>query len=248
MDAIIADIHGNLEALQSVLGAIGDLHPSRIISLGDLIGYGPDSIECVRRSKEWDISILGEWDATLLEFHPEKWNPTLSRHIENLRSEFQSDAESKSLMTTIESLLPQWIESGIHFTHATPHNIREWIFPEDTYDPKKLNRIAEQFDDVCICGHAHINGVYRRTESLDWEFIQPKPGVEYEIRSASKTIVTVGSVGQPRDEDPRASFVTLDNDHVTFHRVDYDFESTAEKIRSNPKLENMFGERLSFGR
>jgi diadenosine tetraphosphatase ApaH/serine/threonine PP2A family protein phosphatase len=248
MDAIITDIHGNLEALDAVLGAIHEMRPSRIICLGDLVCYGPDSIECVRRSSEWDVTILGDWDATLLEHNHDEWNPTLNRHIEYVRNEFGESSDADFLYATIRWYKHNYIESRIHFVHGTPRDKREWVFPEDTYTPKKLNRIAEQFDKVCICGHAHINGIYRRQSDLEWEFVQPEPGACYDIGIADKTIVTVGSVGQPRDDDPRASFATLDRNFVTFHRVAYDIEITANKIRANPNIDDLYGERLAFGR
>lgn len=248
MDAIITDIHGNIEALDAVLDAIRDTESSRIICLGDLVCYGPDSIECVRRSAGWDVTVLGDWDAALFEHNPDVWNPVLNRHIEYVRAEFDNSADSDFLYSTIRSYKYNHSESGVCFVHGTPCDKREWVFPEDTYDPKKLNRIAEQFDNVCICGHAHINGVYRRQTDAKWEFVQPGTGHGYDIKMADKTIVSVGSVGQSRDGDPRASFATLDGDFVTFHRVAYDIETTANKVHANPNIDNMYGDRLAFGR
>ncbi len=246
--AIVSDIHGNLEALTAVLHEIDRLGVERVICLGDLVCYGADSLECVRRSSAWEIVISGDWDAAMVDHDPASWNSTLNRHIEYVRGEIQQAADSKLLLETIKSFLPFHVESGIHFVHGTPDNPREWIFPEDVYDSAKLNRIAGQFDDVCFCGHAHINGVFRRSGKSEWSFTEPKPGEAYGIRQASKTIVTVGSVGQPRDDNPGASFVTLKGDCVTFHRIEYDVEAAADKIRANPDIDNMYGDRLIYGR
>ena len=248
MDAIITDIHGNLEALDAVLEAIGDKTLSRIICLGDLVCYGPDSLECVRRSAGWDISILGDWDATVLEHNPDDWHPTLNRHIEYVRDEFGRSSDSESLYATLRSYKHGHVESGVHFVHGTPHDRRDYVFPEDMYNTKKLNRIAERFERACICGHAHLNGVYRRRSDLEWQFVQPELETRYDLGIADKTIVTVGSVGQPRDGDPRACFATLDGKSVTFHRVAYDVETTAAKIRANPNIDDMHGDRLAHGR
>lgn len=247
MDAIITDVHGNLEALDAVLNAIGDTSSSRIICLGDLVCYGPDSTECVRRSADRDIRILGNWDATLLSHDPNEWNPNINRHIEFVRGEFESSADADFLFSTVRSYIDTHSESGIDFVHGTPQSKREWVFPEDTYDQRKLNKIANRFDSVCICGHAHLNGVYRQHGST-WEFVQPQPGTRYDIAVADKMIVTVGSVGQPRDDDPRATFATLDDDSVMFHRVEYDVGLTVSKIRANPGIDDMHGERLLHGR
>ena len=67
MDAVISDIHGNLEALEAVLNAIRQLEASRIICLGDLVCCGPDSLECVRRSAAWDVVLAGDWDLAMID-------------------------------------------------------------------------------------------------------------------------------------------------------------------------------------
>ena len=248
MDAIITDIHGNLEALQAVLEQTRRLGVTRVFCLGDLVCYGADSIECVRQSNDWDIVIAGDWDTAMIHHAPSQWNPTINQHIAYIRSEFRHASDSKHLIETIKSFKASHIESGIHFVHGTPLSAREWIFPEDIYNPKKLNRIAETFETVCVGGHAHLNGWFTRNDDSNWEFKQPVPGRPYNIRTANRTIVTVGSVGQPRDADPRASFLIRDGDFATFHRIEYDIETAAKKIRSNPAIDNMYAERLHHGR
>ena len=181
MDAIISDIHGNLEALLAVLDAIRDMQARRIICLGDLVGYGPDSIACVRISANFDISIMGYWDATLLTHDPEEWNPVLNRHIENVRSEFDNAVDAESLYSTIRSYKDNHIEAGLHYVHGTPRDRRNMVVPEDIYNPGKLNRIADCFGHTCVCGNAHINGIFQRHRDLEWECIQPEPGTCYQI-------------------------------------------------------------------
>jgi predicted phosphodiesterase len=242
------DIHGNLEALNAVLGAIRESSATRIICLGDLVCYGPDSTECVRLSNDWDIVLLGDWDSAIWDHDPNKWPSPLNDHIKYIRSEFDDSDDAEQLIDIIESFKNDHIESRIHFAHGTPHDNREWVFPEDSYDPKKLNRIASQYNNVLVCGHAHINGIYHQNSYAEWEFIQPEPETRYDISIAQKTIVTVGSVGQPRDGDSRASFALLDYDFDTFRRIAYDIETTANKIRANPNIDNMYGERLTYGR
>lgn len=248
MDAVISDIHGNVEALDAVLDAIGQLGASRIICLGDLVCYGPDSLECVRRSASWDVQLAGDWDAAIIDHDPAQWNPAINKHIEWVRNQFLTAPDSSALLDILRSYRRGFAENGVHFTHGTPNEVREWVFPEDVYDPQKLNRIAEQFETVCICGHSHIQGVFKRYDQSEWEFVQPVVGESYELRTDQKTIVTAGSVGQPRDDDPRASFLTIDGGSVTFHRIAYNVTVTVDKIRSNPEIDNMHGERLLYGR
>jgi predicted phosphodiesterase len=248
MDAVISDIHGNLEALDAVLNAIRQLGATRIICLGDLVCYGPDSIKCVRRSADWDVVLAGDWDVAMVEHDPTQWSPTINEHIKGVRSQFLAAADSATLLEILGSFGRSFVESGRHFTHGTPDNVREWIFPEDVYNAKKLNRIAKHFDDVCVCGHSHIQGIFKQNDQSDWEFIQPQAGERYELQADRKTILTVGSVGQPRDGDPRASLLAIDGDYVTFHRIQYNVMVTVDKIRSIPEIDDMHGERLLVGR
>lgn len=141
MDAIITDIHGNLEALTAVLDAISKISATRIICLGDLVCYGPDSTECVRRSKDWDVVLRGDWDSAIVNYDPKVWNPTIRKHIEYVRSEFYGSVDADDLIEQIKSFRDDHIESYIHFAHGTPRDNREWVFPEDSYDSQKLNRV-----------------------------------------------------------------------------------------------------------
>lgn len=248
MDAVISDIHGNLEALEVVLDEIRQLGATRVICLGDLIGYGPDSLACFRRSVNWDVVIAGEWDRAIVEHDPAQWNAVINKHIEWLHNQFCLASDSAALFRILRSLRPAFAENGRLFVHGTPQDVREWIFPEDVYQVQKLNRIAEQFDDACICGHSHIPGIFRRTNEWKWEFLQLVENEPYEIKHGQKTIITAGSVGQPRDNDPRTSFLTIDAGCIRFHRVPYDVMRTVSKIHANPEIDNLHGDRLLVGR
>jgi diadenosine tetraphosphatase ApaH/serine/threonine PP2A family protein phosphatase len=248
MDAVISDIHGNLEALDVVLDAIRRLGATRIICLGDLVCYGPDSLECVRRSAAWDVVLAGDWDLAMIHHDPKQWNPTINHHIEWVRKQFRAASDSTALLAILASYRRAFVDHGRHFTHGTPNDVREWVFPEDVYNPTKLNRIAEHFDTVCIGGHSHIQGVFTRDDHSEWAFVQPIVGEPRELNTGRKTMVTAGSVGQPRDGDPRACFLTIEGNSITFHRVEYDVAATVDKIRAIPEIDNLHGERLLLGR
>lgn len=247
MDAIIADIHGNLEALHAVLRVIHHLKPDRIICLGDLVGYGPDPLECLRHSREWDILIAGEWDQAILEHDPNLWSPEANHLIDWVRQEIDEASDSSLLLEILTGYDPRFQENGICYSHGTPHDPREWIFPEDVYNTRKMNRIATEFERVLFCGHSHIAGIYQLKSEMEWDFIEPIFGKEYEI-DAEKEIISVGSIGQPRDGDPRACFVTIDWNRFQFHRVDYDVDKTIQKIHNIPAINNLHGDRLREGR
>lgn len=226
MHAIVSDIHGNLEALNVVLDALQQGALNRIICLGDLVGYGPDSLECVRKSAEWDVVIAGDWDLAVLNHDPTQWNSTLNRHIAWIRQQFEEASDAERLLEILNSYRTNIVKMGFYFCHATPLDVRDWLFPEDIYCPKKLNRIAAEFDQSCIVGHSHIQGIFRCYNGHNWVFTDPVVGQPYEVHHAHKTIITAGSVGQPRDGDPRAAYMTLDGDEITFYRIDYDVDST----------------------
>jgi diadenosine tetraphosphatase ApaH/serine/threonine PP2A family protein phosphatase len=107
-----------------------------------------------------------------------------------------------------------------------------------------MEKIFALIEHYCFQGHTHIPGVF--TESL--EFIAPEETDFQYTLGSQKLMINVGSVGQPRNNDSRSSYVTVDGNLVRFHRVAYDFEKTIEKIYSTPELDNFLGDRLREGR
>jgi diadenosine tetraphosphatase ApaH/serine/threonine PP2A family protein phosphatase len=107
-----------------------------------------------------------------------------------------------------------------------------------------MQKIFDLIERHCFQGHTHVPGVF--TQSLN--FLSPEE-INYQYRlSDDKTMVNVGSVGQPRDGDSRACYVILEDDLVTFRRVNYPFDKTIEKIYNTPELDNFLGDRLREGR
>ena len=120
------------------------------------------------------------------------------------------------------------------------------FFPEHVYEPARLENLMKRFERYCFQGHTHIPGIFTETGN----FISP-PERDYVYRlDKTKVMINVGSVGQPRDEDPRACFAVIDTDDmtVTYYRVDYDIEATRKKIHNIPELDDMLGDRLMGGR
>ena len=152
-------------------------------------------------------------------------------------------------------------ENEVLFVHGSARNpLNEYVFPEDIYNQRKMERIFGLVDKYCFQGHTHIPGVF--TEDL--KFLSPEE-IKFEyILGDQKALINVGSVGQPRNGDNRSSYVTLtpsengsdsNTGHslglgsvLKFHRVKYDFEKTAEKIYAIPELDNFLGDRLRDGR
>jgi len=136
------------------------------------------------------------------------------------------------------------------FVHGSARRpLDEYVFPEDIYNPLKIEHIFELVGRYCFQGHTHIPGVF----TVSPEFISP--GVPRSAAEAtidlppSKAMINVGSVGQPRDNDPRACYVVVEDDRrVRFRRIEYPFEATAKKIHAIADLDNFLGDRLSQGR
>lgn len=256
--AIISDIHGNVEALRRVLDDIEQHGCDRIICLGDIVGYGPDPIECVdlvRKRCAW--ALMGNHDFGVL-YEPTNFNAPAEAAAFWTREQFDAEADETLRADRYEflgRLRVRVVETApggsvpILAVHGSPRRpITEYVFDEDVEKaPEKLESIFERIDRICVCGHTHVPGVF--TDEPD--FYPPAELGEshtYVFEEGEKAIVNVGSVGQPRDLDPRASYAILHSDRVEFVRVEYDVDATARRIKSIPELHDWLGDRLYEGR
>lgn len=243
MPAIISDIHGNLEALNAVLADTGNRD---VVCLGDVVCYGPDSVECIRKSSSWKSVVVGPMDLAILNHHPDQWNSHLNLVIDRTRQRIFDAWDSSVLFRTLQTYSAEYAIDGQFFFHGTPGNVRDWIFPEEIYCPSKLDRWTSSSEHVFVGGGSHIPGIFRRSRDA-WEFLEPENDIPYELPENEKTIITIGSVGQPRDEDPRAAYAILDHGTIVFRRVEYDYETTIAKIHNDPDIDDMHGGRLPRG-
>ena len=137
------------------------------------------------------------------------------------------------------------LEENMLFVHGSARNpLNEYVFPEDIYNKRKLEKIFALIPQYAFQGHTHVPGVF--TESFNF-FSPDELNNEYRL-DRNKAMINVGSVGQPRDGDPRACYVVLEDDLVRFRRVEYPFEKTISKIYDIPDLDNFLGDRLRDGR
>lgn len=254
--AIISDIHANLSALQTVLGHIDSQRVDRIICLGDVVGYGPDPVECVdivAARCEW--SLMGNHDFGVL-YEPTNFNAAAEQAAFWTRSQFEKDRSDRALATKRWEFLGR-LRVRVSFesflcVHGTPRRpINEYLFPEDAVNsPVKMQQIFDRIDRYCLVGHTHVPGVF--TDEPD--FYPPDDiGGAYTLQNGEKAIINPGSVGQPRDLDPRASYAVLEHvegspSKVEFYRLEYDVKSTVDKILAIPELSDWLGERLYEGR
>jgi len=247
--AIISDIHANLEALNAVLADIESRGVSEIYCLGDIVGYGPNPRECIDLAIErFTATVLGNHDQGAL-FDPEGFSAGAEKAIFWTRAQLEAppdDHQQNLRRWDFLCELPRTIcENGAMYVHGSPRNpLNEYIFPEDVHNPRKLEKVFAMIERYCFQGHTHVPGVL--TE--DCRFLRPDQLGETYRLGDEKVIINVGSAGQPRDEDPRACYVLLEDDTVWFRRVPYPVEETAKKIYAIPELDDFLGDRLRDGR
>lgn len=141
-----------------------------------------------------------------------------------------------------------FVEDDVLHVHGSPRNpLHEYVFPEDVHNPRKMSAIGARFPRLCFCGHTHVPGVFVEQGPGHWEHVTPLGcGGEWRL-DGRKTLINVGSVGQPRDGDPRAGYVLFDGELVRFVRLRYDVATTIRKVRRNPALDDFQGDRLGEG-
>jgi len=246
--ALISDIHGNLEALQAVLGDIREKGIDEIYCLGDIVGYGPNPRECLDAVRRLPVVILGNHDQAAL-FDPDGFNPVALQAIYWTRQELEGGPGGPSTINArwdfLGELPRSYNDDPYLYVHGSPRDpTNEYVFPEDVYNQRKMETLFSRFQKICFQGHTHIPGVF--TEGGD--FLTPED-CDFEYKFADeKVMINVGSVGQPRDGNSQSCYVVLTEEGITYHRVEYPVDITVDKIYAVPDLDNMLGDRLREGR
>jgi predicted phosphodiesterase len=266
MFAVISDIHSNLEALTAVLADIESRGIKTIYCLGDVVGYGSNPKECldlIIEKTEW--CVLGNHDYAVF-YEPTNFNYAAEQASFWTREVLETEGDKqrgdirwsflgqlpmrRTLKAELGSNPPdvrQASSAMMDFVHASPRRpVNEYIFPEDVYsNPVKVRLLFERVKHICFVGHTHMPGVF--LDEPDF-YLPSELGGAYPIVEGEKAIINIGSVGQPRDKDNRASYVYVNENKVHFVRVAYDFETTMNKIFAIEQLDNFHAERLRDGR
>ncbi|MCK6457737.1 MAG: metallophosphatase family protein [Phycisphaerae bacterium] len=249
--AIISDIHSNAEALTAVLADIDRRGLERIVCLGDVVGYGASPRECLDLVMQRTVvSLCGNHDHAVF-YEPANFNAAAEKACYWTRQvlEEEPDVSARNRRWRFLGQLPVRYEiEDMLFVHGSPRKpINEYLFPDDVYtNPHKLLANFERMDKMtCFVGHTHVPGVF-----VDDPYFEPPYEMDHGVYTIGeeKTIINVGSVGQPRDRDPRAAYVVVDDDRVEFIRLEYDIEAAANKIRSSECLDDFLGARLFEGK
>ena len=248
MRAILADVHSNIEALRAVLKAIDAAGVDEAVCLGDIVGYGPDPKATLTAAMNLTWCILGNHDEGLLDpKRTERFSSNAAEALGWTRTllEDTSQAENRKLWDFLGGLPLKKVEGDVIYVHGSPRQpTGEYLPPTFAADPARVAKLFETFEHIAFVGHTHWPGVI--TESEGWR--SPADlGNEYSI-GPEKAVINVGSVGQPRDRNPRACFCLFDGQTVTWRRLTYELEVTQSKIYANPELDDALGDRLADGR
>lgn len=235
---VLGDIHSNIQALEAVLGALDGLNVERYLCLGDLVGYGADPKPVIDRVRELDpLLVAGNHDwgvAGRLSLN--YFNQQARAAIHWTRGALA--AEDIAWLGTLEPYLES---DDITLAHGTVHEPDRFDYlqtPYDAYLSFQALRTPTGF-----VGHSHIPVTFFDGTPVSYSV---EERVELEDRRA---ILNVGSVGQPRDEDPRAAFGLYDSEArvIEIHRVAYDIDAAAQRIM-DVGLPVILGDRLHIGR
>ena len=238
--AIVSDIHGNLESLDVALGM---LRPDdRLICLGDIVGYGPNPNECVARIRERAFAtVLGNHDVAAIDnFGLAYFNPAAREAMR-----WTQRVISKENSAWLNSLGYEFRMPGFLLVHGAPKNYFEYILDK----AGAARAFAATDAPIIFIGHTHIAEYYALGPEGTIAHKHLQQGGEFALEPGTRYIVNVGSIGQPRDLNPRASFGLYDPEAraMTIVRFDYPIAIVQEKIVA-AHLPEALARRLIVGR
>ncbi|MBI4843038.1 MAG: metallophosphoesterase family protein [Nitrospirae bacterium] len=238
--AFISDVHGNIEALGSVMEEIRKDKAEKIFSIGDIVGYGPNPNECINALKDdADIIVAGNHDyaavgmTDITDFND--YAKAAIQWTESVLSE-----ENKAFLKELP-LSSSIKKSGMLLVHASPKDPLEWEYVTNAGEADaNFSFFSEK---ACFIGHTHTPAIIELSPEGKINFFRNGS----EIKDGHRYIIDVGSVGQPRDGNPEAAYALYSGGAVEIKRVPYDILLTQKKMRE-AGLPSYLIERLSEGR
>ena len=245
---IFSDVHANIEALSAVMEAYRQETVDEYYCLGDVVGYGASPNECadiVRQKAK--VTILGNHDAAVAgrmdySYYYEAARQALDLHARVLTGENMKWLKSLPYRHDLK-------ESRVTLCHGSPIRLEEFEYIFAPEQARECLSILSELGDITFIGHSHLCKVFAlRAQGPRGGEVEELPARKFTLRDGWKYIVSVGSVGQPRDYDNRASYTIFDTKtrELEFKRVEYDIESAAQKI-FDAHLERNFAHRLFIG-
>jgi predicted phosphodiesterase len=224
--AVISDVHSNLEALEAVLREAQELEYDRLICLGDFVGYNADPSACLDILRdEVQYAVLGNHDAAAVDPRvADYFNPTAQEAV--IWTSRRLAGHEKSYLEALPFV--EKPESDILIVHGSPSEPEIWAYVISILEAHfEFGRFEER---ICLFGHSHLAVGFVKEKNGN---VQVFDGDELVLEEGKRYMLNPGSVGQPRDSDPRAAFGILDTGRgiFDFRRVDYDVKAAGEKIR-----------------
>jgi len=220
--AVLGDIHGNRQALVAVLKDAEEAGVDRVLNVGDVVGYGAEPAECMEIMRERDaVSVCGNHDWAVggkvsIQYFNADARDSVEWTREALSAEQIEELKAAELVAVIEE---------VTLVHSTLFAPEEFDYMQTLFDVQLSFKHLET--GICFCGHSHVPVMLLNGVSVEC-FLAP----ELELEQGQRAIVNVGSVGQPRDLDPRACYFLYDSDRrkVTMRRVEYDVHAASASI------------------
>ncbi len=247
---VISDIHSNWEALEVVFGFLKEKGVKEILCCGDVVGYGPDPERCIELLERERIKTVAgnhDWGVTG-KTSVRGFNPVASAAVRWTQPRLNSG------QLAFLNNLPLWFDisessyAGCKVVHAGPAQPKEWGYVFTLEDAKQEFGAFTQ--EICLIGHTHIPFIIEQTNQgmILVPGIKVLSSVPFPLKRDARYLINVGSVGQPRDGDPRACCVLIDLEErwVSFHRLSYDFTVTQRKMRAYG-LPELLAQRLALG-
>jgi diadenosine tetraphosphatase ApaH/serine/threonine PP2A family protein phosphatase len=241
--AVIADIHANLAALEACLDSVEEAGVDEVWCLGDVVGYGPDPDACTELVRErCALCLAGNHDLAVLgELEIEAFSESAAAAVT-----WTQGVVADETLEFLRSLEPAGRREGVDLCHASPRDpIWEYVLTREQADAC----LDAQSQRICLIGHSHVALFFTRLDGTRGKVrsAQAADGSLIDV-SGGRWLINPGSVGQPRDSDPRAAWLALDTDAgtVLFQRVAYDIERTAEAIAA-ADLPQPLADRLFIG-
>lgn len=235
--ALLSDVHANVEALSACLSHANEHGADRFVFLGDLVGYGADPGKVldivVRHTRAGAIAVKGNHDEAIAK-SAGYFNEAAQAALELARQSLS--AEHKRFLVELPLVHREGATCYVHASAAMPER---WIYIDSPTAAKRCVEAAQA--TYTFCGHVHDQVLYFENPSGHMCEFRPTPGTPVPMRSHRRWLAIVGSVGQPRDRNPKAAYALFDRsrEQVTFHRVAYDASAAADAIRRSGLPESL---------